>query len=425
MKTNLSSQSKQNYIKYLNKAEKIPSYLHKYYINWVETYLAYKEQYGAENPKLTGFRNHLVLSGKIEEWQADQAVSAVKIYFESFNFFPAEKSVTGSFEKCLDNKSTDEWENLYNENKLQLRLMQKSLQTEKTYQRWLTDFIKFTAKKPDQLSDRDLKNYLTYLALDRSVAVSTQRQAFNALLFFYRHILNKNVENIGEAISSKKPVRLPVVLTQSEINLIFSGMSGTYLLMSQLIYGSGIRLSECLNLRIKDLDFEKGALTIRSGKGNKDRITVMPEKLSPRLHNAIAAAKKYYDKDHRDNIAGVMLPTAIARKYKNASKEWMWYWLFPSPKLSIDPYSNTVRRFHIYPTSLQRAFKRGLEKSGVNKNASIHSLRHSFATNLLESGTDIRTIQELLGHSDLSTTMIYTHVAVKNKIGVQSPFDSL
>jgi len=202
-------------------------------------------------------------------------------------------------------------------------------------------------------------------------------------------------------------------------------MKGIYRLMAELIYGSGMRLNECLNLRVKDLDFQSASILVRSGKGNKDRITLLPERIIPKLKAQLTAARITYDHDREENIAGVMLPEALSQKFKNASTEWVWFWIFPSPKLSVDPYSNIVRRFHIYPSSLQKMFKSAVIYSEISKNASIHTLRHSFATSLIENGYDIRTIQELLGHSDVSTTMIYTHVARKNKLGVKSPFDSL
>lgn len=279
--------------------------------------------------------------------------------------------------------------------------------------------VRFT---PEQVSG--LLRNIQYLAVSRKVAQNTQKQAFNALLFFFRHILKKRIENLNGTVMSKQHSKLPLVLTQNEIKNVFNQLKDPYLLMAELIYGSGIRLNECLNLRIKDLDFERGSVLIRSGKGDKDRLTLLPDRIESRLNKHLANARLLYDKDRAENIAGVMLPSALSRKYPNAPIDWLWFWVFPSPKLSIDPYSNTVRRFHIYPSSLQKAFKTAVRNSLITKNASIHTLRHSFATSLIESGYDIRTIQELLGHSDVSTTMIYTHVAIKNKLGVKSPLDN-
>ncbi|MDC7126036.1 MAG: integron integrase, partial [Spirochaetales bacterium] len=224
---------------------------------------------------------------------------------------------------------------------------------------------------------------------------------------------------------AKKNIRLPVVCTGNEIRKIFKYLNDPHLLMAQIIYGSGIRLNECLNLRIKDLDFERKSIHIYSGKGNKDRLTVLPEQIINRIKQHLSKIRKFYNEDRKNNIAGVMLPDALNQKYKNASKDWSWFWVFPAQRLSVDPYINIVRRFHIYPSTLQKAFKSAVEKSGISKNASIHTLRHSFATDLIERGYDIRTVQELLGHSNISTTMIYTHIAQKNKLGVKSPLDNL
>jgi len=202
-------------------------------------------------------------------------------------------------------------------------------------------------------------------------------------------------------------------------------MHGPCLLMAKLIYGGGLRLEECLSLRVKDIDFERSCLTIRGGKGNKDRETILPEKIIHGLKGHLLKVRELFDKDSRDGTAGVMIPGALGRKYLNVSRDWGWYWVFPSHALSVDPISRVVRRFHLYPTTLQKAFRQAVRVAGIVKPASVHTLRHSFATHLIEKGYDIRTIQELLGHTEVSTTMIYTHVATKNKLGVMSPFDAL
>ena len=213
------------------------------------------------------------------------------------------------------------------------------------------------------------------------------------------------------------------MLTIKEVNNIFDEMSGLYRLMAMLIYGCGLRLQECLNLRIKDVDIEQGFVIVRSGKGDKDRRTVLPESLKDDLVCHISAVREIYEKDRRDDLNGVYLPDALERKYPNAGKEWGWFWLFPSKSLSVNPRTRIVRRHHTHPAALQRAFKAAVTKAGITKPASIHTLRHSFATHLLEKGYDIRTVQELLGHKYLHTTMIYTHVAKRNILGVKSPLD--
>jgi integron integrase len=261
--------------------------------------------------------------------------------------------------------------------------------------------------------------------VERKVAAATQKQAFNALLFLYRRVLGREVLGLETVIPSHIPRRLPVVLTKEEIRDVFRHLSGVHRLIAAVIYGGGLRLEECLCLRVKDVDFARNCLVIHAGKGDKDRETVLPERLACELQRHLLRVRALYDRDRRRALAGVWLPEALARKYAGAGKEWAWFWLFPSSKLSIDPESGIVRRFHLYPTTLQKAFQRAVARAGLVKRATVHTLRHSFATHLVEKGYDIRTIQELLGHADVSTTMIYTHVATKNKLGVASPLDSL
>ena len=388
------------------------------------------------------------MSNQYADWQIQQALHAVKTY-KAFKLKQKNQPAVGSNSKIVSIQSgkppaktpgsqppqkppparnlsiPSDWKRFIDENHRQLRLQHKSLQTEKTYQRWLREFLSYCKKSPSKIGADDLKGFLTHLAVKRKVAQSTQKQAFNAILFFFRNVLHKTVDDLTGSVISRRPARLPTVLTQAEVSDIFSGLSGKYLLMAKLIYGSGMRLNECMSLRVKDLDFERRSILVRSGKGNKDRLTLLPERLIGELREQLHAAREVYKADRADGIEGVMLPGALTNKFRNAATDWSWFWVFPAPRLSIDPYTNTVRRYHIYPSSLQKAFRSAVEGSSVTKNASVHTLRHSFATSLIENGYDIRTIQELLGHSDLSTTMIYTHVASKNKLGVQSPFDSL
>ncbi|HAE40090.1 MAG TPA: integron integrase [Candidatus Riflebacteria bacterium] len=355
-------------------------------------------------------RNH-------EEWQVRQAKEALRL----FKYFQATTDRTGSARR----QSSPEWKALEEDASNLLRLKHRAQNTEKTYLTWLRSFAGYLGSKPpDQITSDDIQQYLSYLAVERKVSTSTQNQALNALVFIYKLVLNKELgEHELDAVRANYKRKLPVVLTRSEIQSIFEQLSGTCKTMSMLIYGCGIRLQECLNLRIKDVDCDRGMLIVRAGKGEKDRRTVLPEMLKQAIADQISQARTLHELDRKNDVAGVALPDALIRKYPNANKEWAWFWLFPSRSLSVDPRSNIARRHHAHPATLQKAFKSAVENANVAKQASIHTLRHSFATHLLENGYDIRTIQELLGHNSLQTTMIYTHVAGKNILGVKSPLD--
>ena len=352
-----------------------------------------------------------------EDWQVKQADTALRLY----DYFLS-KTTSPKSEETSSHE--ERWKSLEEKMRDSLRLRHRSLSTEKTYLIWLRSFKGFVGEKqPHQLGGSDLQDFLSHLAVERKVSPSTQNQALNAIVFFYRHVLDKNIDQELSAVRAKQRRHLPVVLTIREIQSIFDQLSGSSKLMAMVIYGGGLRLLECLQLRIKDIDIEQNLLIVRSGKGDKDRRTVLPEILKDDLIRHLSEVRSVYDRDRRDKIEGVWLPGALEKKYPNAGKEWGWFWLFPSKSLSIDPRSNIVRRHHVHPALLQKAFKVAVGKAGITKQASVHTLRHSFATHLLENGYDIRTIQELLGHRNLQTTMIYTHVASKNILGVRSPLD--
>jgi integron integrase len=307
-----------------------------------------------------------------------------------------------------------------------MRLKHLSYRTEKSYLSWIFRFQSFVGSKAlSALTEQELKSFLSYLAVEARVSAATQRQAFNALLFLYRNILMQEIDGLETVVPSKIPRRVPVVLAREEVKAVFAHLEGAHLLAATIMYGGGLRLQECLTLRVKDIDFSRNCLIIRSGKGDKDRETVLPDRVIDDLKRQLHRARILYERDRRKGIAGVWIPEALERKFRNAGREWSWFWVFPSDRLSIDPLSNTVRRYHLYPTTLQKAFRQAVERARLVKHATVHTLRHSFATHLVEKGYDIRTIQELLGHADVSTTMIYTHVAKKNKLGVTSPLDTL
>jgi integron integrase len=307
-----------------------------------------------------------------------------------------------------------------------IRVKHYSIRTETQYIHWIKRFILYHNKRhPREMGAKEVESFLTHLATAGGVSAATQNQALSALLFLYREILTVNLPWLDNVIRAKKPQRLPVVLSKSEVGKILARMDGTYALMAQLLYGTGMRLMECCRLRVKDVDFERREILIRDGKGAKDRVTMLPESLIQLLQQQLTKRRQLYEDDLAKGMAEVFLPDALARKYPNAASDWAWQYIFCSGSYSVDPRSGRERRHHIDEKLLQRAMKKAVAASGVQKLATPHTLRHSFATHLLEGGYDIRTVQELLGHSDVSTTMIYTHVLNKGGKGVISPLDHL
>ena len=390
-----------------------------YYIKWVGDCYSFLNISGSARLSTDQQKQFLSYIAKsYEDWQVKQADTALRLYdyflSRQLDASPSEASGPGS-----------DWLTVEEKMRTALRLRHLAYSTEKSYFFWLNTFRAFLKKTdPEQLSGNDLQDFLSYLAVEKNVSSSTQNQALNALVFLYRNVLGKNIENELNAVRASYRRRLPVVLTKQEIERIFECMDGVPRLMAMLIYGCGLRLQECLRLRMKDVDLDRNMLIVRSGKGDKDRRTVLPESLKEELVRLSAEVKSVYEKDRKENISGVWLPDALEKKYPNAGREWAWFWLFPSKSLSVDPYTSLVRRHHVHPATLQKTFYDALRKAGIAKQASVHTLRHSFATHLLENGYDIRTIQELLGHANLQTTMIYTHVATKNVLGVKSPLDT-
>ena len=273
------------------------------------------------------------------------------------------------------------------------------------------------------MGEDEIRQFISHLAVDGGITASTQTVALSALLFLYRDVLKIDLRYVSNIERARKPKRLPTVFTREETKRIFANLEGTHWLIAGLLYGSGLRLMECLRLRVKDLDFSYAQIIVRDGKGEKDRLTMLPAQLSKPLRRHLEKVKVLHEEDLRAGYGEVFLPYALARKYPNAPKLWGWQYVFPAARRSIDPRSNKERRHHFSETSIQKAVKEGLRKAAVTKNASCHTFRHSFATHLLEQGYDIRTVQELLGHKDVRTTMIYTHVLNRGGRGVQSPID--
>jgi integron integrase len=304
------------------------------------------------------------------------------------------------------------------------RIKHFSLKTEKAYMGWIKRFILFNNKRhPKEMGEKEISKYLTFLADKANVSASTQNQAFSSILFLYRDVLQINLSKIDKIHRPRGSPKLPVVFTKDEVNSILNQLHGTKKLMAVLLYGSGLQLMECIRLRVKDIAFGYNQITVHDGKGNKDRLTMLPISLKNRLKEHLKKVKLLHDRDLAKGFGTVYLPNALERKYPNANKEWAWQYIFPSSRLSADPRSGKIHRHHEFETNLQRTVKKAIEKARINKAGSCHTLRHSFATHLLENGYDIRTVQELLGHKDVKTTMIYTHVLNKGGRGVKSPVD--
>ncbi len=308
-----------------------------------------------------------------------------------------------------------------------IRMQHYSIRTEQAYLGWFVRYVKFhEMKNPANLNETDIARFLKYLVINRKVSSSTQSQALNALIFFYKHVMKKELDKNIQFPHSKKPRRLPVVLTRDEIRRLFVKIDNPMQkLMANLLYGCGMRLMECIRLRVLDLDFGYNRILVRCAKGKKDRVVPIPNKLQEQLEQQVRKVEILHNEDLLQNFGNVYLPDALARKYPNAEKEFKWQYIFPSCKLSTDPRSGVTRRHHIHENGLQKHIKKAAEKAKLIKKVNCHALRHSFATHLLESGYDIRTVQELLGHADVSTTMIYTHVLNTPGISIISPFDIL
>jgi integron integrase len=393
-----------------------------FYSKWVSHCYSFLDQPDTcllSSDQIQNYLNHI--SKTREDWQVKQAEAALRLYGYYLSSAVKESTATTGA-GTSDNKNL--WTAVEKNTRDALRLRHRSYSTEKTYIGWLWAFCDHVrAKTPVDLSVADMQNFISSLAVERRVSQSTQNQALNALIFLYRHVLEKEPGPTEiRSVRALPKQRLPVVLTATEIQSLFECLSGTHRLMAMLIYGCGLRIKECMHLRIKDIDLDRNLVTVW-GKGDKNRMTVLPASVKTDLFDHITEVRQLYEHDREKNFNGVYLPNALEKKYPNAGKEWAWFWVFPAQALSVDPHTHVVRRHYAHPSSLQKAFKEAVFKAGVSKQASVHTLRHSFATHLIEKGYDIRTIQELLGHEDLQTTMIYTHVAKKNVLGVKSPLD--
>ena len=456
--------------KYLQilKDHEVPQSAMRWYVKRVEDYVKNYPEIKLSNHSnqlVTSYLEKLSRNPRITDWQFKQAVDALKVLFveivktnwaETFswsewiesatdlphshqtvartynrptNSLP-ENNETNSISASDDSlivKVRSLFPGEFNKLVSEIRIKNYSYSTERTYEKWVARYFAYHKFKPSiKLVDKHVASFLEYLVIQRQVSSSTQTQALCALVFFYKFVLEKELGDLGQFRRSKKPRRLPVILSRVEVKNLFDEINNDkYRLMANLLYGCGLRLLECVRLRIFDIDFAYNHIFIRNGKGNKDRIVPLPMSLATELQEQIKKVKKTHNKDLEEGFGEVFLPYALERKYKNAAKEFGWQYLFPASKVAADPRSKKIRRHHIHETSLQKQIKMAAKKAGIYKRVTSHTFRHSFATHLLENGSDIRTVQELLGHADVSTTMIYTHVLNKPGVTVVSPIDRL
>jgi len=398
----------------------------KYYVRWLNRFLEFHNGNldGVSERDLKAFGDDLEQRG-YEDWKVKQAQEAVFLYFDKFL---DKKIAFTSLEKEDSERqaSIKTWEEAKDIFISRMRTRHYAYNTEKSYREWVRRFLVYTrVPSPLKAKTSHVKRFLTYLAVERKVSASTQNQAFNALLFLYREVLEKDFGDFRNIIRARQNKRMPVVLTKEEIKRVFSYLPEKQRLPLTLIYASGIRISECVRLRVKDLDFGNKSLIVRSGKGDKDRYTLFPKFLHGPMKRHLEHVRKIHEMDLSHGYGAVFMPEALQRKYPNANREWAWQYVFPSDNLSVDPRSGIVRRHHLGQQTLQRVMKTAVTKADIGKAATVHTLRHSFATHLLQSGYDIRTVQELLGHKDVNTTMIYTHVLHRGPHGIKSPAEFL
>lgn len=320
--------------------------------------------------------------------------------------------------------STPKPQKLLDQVRAQLRLNHYSYRTEETYVDWIRRFILFHGKRRlKNMGAAEIESFISHLAAERNIATATQNQALSAILFLYKYVFKQEIEKPPSLVRPGRPRRLPTVLTSAEVGRILDQMHGTAKIMTKLLYGSGLRLMECMRLRVKDLDFEHRQIIVRDGQGEKDRVTVLPESVVAELSVHLEDVRALHEKDLREGYGEVHLPDALGLKYPNAGREWIWQYVFPASQRSTDPQTGAVRRHHLDESVVQGAIRQASQRAKIDKQVSPHTLRHSFATHLLQNGYDIRTVQELLGHKDVKTTMIYTHVLQRGGLAVKSPLD--
>mgnify|MGYP001559306109 CR=1 FL=1 len=410
---------------YLIDKKLVPENRVTYYAYWVSRYLRYAQKHAIDSTEFNeqtvmAFIDGLRQDSHIQEWQPRQADEALRLYY--FHYLGKTKHggdvpiIAGLTDVLAEVRSL-------------IRLKHYSYSTERTYIQWIERFAAYVlqsnSKSIGDAEAADFKNFLSHLALRQRVSSSTQNQAFNAILFLFRNILKRDVGALDTTVRAKRGPKLPVVLSVEEVRRLFEQMTGKSLLIVELLYGTGLRLMELARLRVQDIDFGSNTIIIHSGKGDKDRSVMLPEAVKERLKEHLTNVKTLHEKDLASGHGEVGLPDALSRKYPNAAKEWGWQYVFPCGSLSVDPRSGIVRRHHISDSVIQKAVKDAVRKAGIVKHATVHTLRHSFATHLLQAGINIREVQSLLGHKHVETTMVYTHVLRNMSNAPQSPLDAL
>ncbi|MEM9159004.1 MAG: integron integrase [Verrucomicrobiota bacterium] len=359
---------------------------------------------------------------KLETWQEQQAQETLWWFLRRFLAVPDLERFARK-EQCV---SYMDWQEAISDTRREIRLKQFAMKTEKSYLGWISRFARFSGeRKPSMANDSLLKDFLSHLALEEQVAASTQNQALSALLFLYRNVLKKEVGDLAGTLRAKPRKKIPVVLTGSEMKGLFEKLDGTKLLIAKLMFSSGLRVGEVSRLRISDINFEERTIIVRGGKGNKDRRTVLAEGIITDLSSHLERVRALHQQDLEKGYGSVYMPPAMARKYSRACKDWVWQYVFPTTRLAVDPRSGIVRRHHVFDKQIQKFIGDAAKAAQIQKVVTPHVLRHTFATRLLEQGKDIRTIQELLGHANVATTMIYTHCLNNKAIPVTSPLDAM
>jgi integron integrase len=439
------------YLEALGK-EEIPQERFRYYVGWVERFQwseAARPLRGRGPEDVERFLREFSERPGVELWRLRQAAKALRIFYRDVlgaewagkvhapapvavpqadpassagePVIRADAPVADPVPVVGVENGTEDWPARL---KSVMRTGNYSFRTERAYGVWIQRFLSFCAERSCEPDAESVRRFLEHLALAREVAASTQGQALNALVFFFQHVIQKPLGTIGDFPRSRRPRHLPTVLSREEVQRLFGRLDGPFALMAGLLYGAGLRLMECLRLRVKDVDFDRGQITVRDAKWGKDRVTVLPDRCREPLRAHLARVRARHEDDLRRGFGEVHFPPALERKYPGAPREWAWQWVFPADRLSVDPPTGRVRRWHVHESALQKAVKRAARDAGIDKRVTCHTLRHSFATHTLEAGYDIRTVQELLGHSDVSTTMIYTHVLNRPGLAVRSPLDA-